>query len=54
MEPISIPMKKAKQTKRFDVYEAEKSDAHITTVYINKAAGAAEFITLTIAQRMPL
>jgi hypothetical protein len=48
MEPLSINMKKSKSTKRFDVYEAEKSDAHITSVYINKAASCPEEITLVV------
>ena len=51
MEPIMIQMKKAKSTKRFDVYEAVKTDSHVTVVYINKAANAPEEIALTIGDK---
>ena len=51
MEAIVISMKKIKSTKRFDVFESEKPDAHITTVYINKGASAPENITVTVGEK---
>jgi hypothetical protein len=48
MTPIDITMKKAKSTKRFDVFESTATDALITLVYVNKAANAPENIVLTI------
>lgn len=52
MEELIVYMKKTKSTKRFDVYEAERSDAYITSVYINKAAKAAENITLVVGEKL--
>jgi hypothetical protein len=51
MDNLIITMKKSKSTKRFDVYEAERPDAYITSVYLNKAANAPENITITVAER---
>jgi hypothetical protein len=51
MEDLMIHMKKSKSTKRFDVFESVKSDAHITSVYINKAANAPEEITIMIGDK---
>lgn len=46
---LVIEMKKTKSTKRFDVYESVKSDAHITSLYINKAANAGETIKVAVS-----
>lgn len=51
MEAIVIHMKRAKSTKRFDVYEAIRPDAYINSVYVNKAASAGEEITLTVEDK---
>lgn len=52
MDSISILMKKAKSTKRYDVYEAERPDAYVTAIYLNKAANAPEDITITVSERV--
>lgn len=49
METLKIEMRKLRSTKRFDVFESVKTDAPITTVYINQAAGAPDSVILSVS-----
>lgn len=51
MDDLMITMKKSKSTKRFDVFESERPDAHITSLYINKGANAPENITVIVGDK---